>query len=194
MIPQLQSMSPRAKGAAVAATVLVALAVWIGWQQCASATPDATTTAAAPTSQATVLVDAGTDAPLVTTSTTPIKTTAEIVFSTVPSSARATVTWGKKKLGRIEPGRPLVVVRPRDSGPLDVIVRAEGYLPVHTRAYTFSDTRLSVKLTRPDAQSTLLGYRVPLDAGLPITPDGLPVTPDGLTEPEIPPAAETFFP
>jgi hypothetical protein len=75
--------------------------------------------------------------------------------------------WGKTVLGRIAPGAPLVVRRPRDSGPLDVSVIAAGYLTVHTRAYTFADSRVSVKLTTLDQKPALFGYRAPLDAGVP---------------------------
>jgi hypothetical protein len=92
-------------------------------------------------------------------------TTATIVITTTPS-VPASVFWGKKLLGRIAPGRPLVVKRPIDSGPLDLMVRAQGYLPVQTRAHTFSDHRLLVKLTPPDNKQELLGYRAPLDAGV----------------------------
>jgi hypothetical protein len=91
---------------------------------------------------------------------------AHIVFTTVPP-AYANVTWGKKLLGRIAPRQPLVVVRPRDSGPLDVMVRAPGFLPVQVRAHTFSDSRVTVKLTTPEQKNTLLGYRQPIDAGPP---------------------------
>lgn len=91
--------------------------------------------------------------------------TATVVFVTVPN-VTATVYWGRKLLGKILPGKPLVVVRPRDSGPMDVIVRTANYLPVQTRAHTFSDTRVLVKLTPPDKKSELLGYRVPLEAGV----------------------------
>jgi hypothetical protein len=93
-------------------------------------------------------------------------TTATITIWTVPYTS-AVVYWGKKVLGKIAPGRPLVVVRPRDSGPLDLMVRAGGYMPVQTRAHTFNDSRLVVKLTRPDKKNELLGYRIPLDGGLP---------------------------
>ena len=92
----------------------------------------------------------------------------QIVFVTVPP-ANATVTWGKTRLGRTA-GRGLVVTRPRDSGPLDVVVRAPGFLPVHTRAHTFGDHRVSVKLTRLEEINTLLGYKAPLDAGVPLDP------------------------
>ena len=115
-------------------------------------------------------------------------TTATIVFATVPY-VTAVVTWGKKPLGRILPGKPLVVVRPRDSGPLDVVIRAAGYLPVQTRAHTFSDSRVVVKLTPPDKKNELVGYRVPIDAGLPeggVYEGGLPM--DGAQLPVFPPA------
>jgi hypothetical protein len=92
-------------------------------------------------------------------------TTATITFMTVPY-VTSTVTWGKKPLGKILPGKPLVIVRPRDSGPLDVMVRSAGYLSVQTRAHTFSDTRVAVKLTPISKKNEVLGYRVPLDAGL----------------------------
>ena len=72
--------------------------------------------------------------------------------------------WGKKRLGVIGPRQPLIVQRPRDSGPLDVIVRAEGCLPVQTRAYTFADSKVAVKVTPLDQKNTLLGYREELPA------------------------------
>ncbi|HKU41292.1 MAG TPA: hypothetical protein VJR89_24180 [Polyangiales bacterium] len=106
---------------------------------------------------------------------------ARITFTTNPP-AHATVSWGKQRLGVITPKQALVVVRPRDSGPLDVIVRAAGYLQVTTRAHTFGDSRVVVKLTTPDQKSTLLGYKAPIDAGL---PDG-----GG----DIPPPGETIAP
>jgi hypothetical protein len=120
-------------------------------------------------------------------------TKATITFQTMPP-ANATVFWGNTKLGRIKPQRPLVVVRPRDSGPLDVMIRAPGFLPVQTRAHTFGDTRLAVKLTRVEEKSTLFGYRAPLDdAGVPLVPDGgvpdaLSGMPSSLTQPSIAPA------
>lgn len=95
--------------------------------------------------------------------------TVKIVFITVPMK-KAFVYWGKRRLGMIAPKAPLVVERPRDSGPLDVVVRAEGYISVQTRAYTFGDSKVAVKLTPPDQKKTLLGYREevpPPDAGVP---------------------------
>jgi hypothetical protein len=94
----------------------------------------------------------------------------KIVFTVIPSNTKkATVFWGKKRLGIIAPHAPVVVTRPRDSGPLDVIVRADGFVPVQTRAYTFADSKVSVKLTKLDEKNTLLGYReeLPPDGGVP---------------------------
>lgn len=84
--------------------------------------------------------------------------TVKIIFITVPMK-KAFVSWGKKRLGMIAPHAPLIIERPRDSGPLDVVVRADGYIPVQTRAYTFGDSKVAVKLTPPDQKNTLLGYR-----------------------------------
>jgi hypothetical protein len=82
-----------------------------------------------------------------------------ITFTVWPPSLKAMVFWGRRRLGMIAPHQPLTVERPRDSGPLDVIVRAQGFLPVQTRAYTFADSKVSVKMTPPDQKKTLLGYR-----------------------------------
>lgn len=106
----------------------------------------------------------------------------KIVFTTVPMK-KAMVFWGKRRLGIIAPHAPLVVQRPRDSGPLDVMVRADGYLPVQTRAYTFGDAKVAVRLTALDQKNTLLGYReeVPPDAdgGVPPAGGGGAFAPDG---------------
>jgi hypothetical protein len=98
-----------------------------------------------------------------------------ITVSTVPF-AKASITWGKKRLGLIQDRRrPFVLERPRDSGPLDVTIRADGFLPVHTRAYTFSDTKLTVRLTPVGDKHKLFGYRAPLpDAGAPPDDAGAP--------------------
>ena len=143
------------------------------WQSHVTATPpDAPPVAApvapvpvAPTSApATTSMDGG-----VATPVEPPKTTATIVFTTTPAT-NARVMWGRKLLGTIGPRAPLVIVRPRDTGPLDVMILAPGYLPVQTRAHTFADNKVSVKLTTPEQKPTLWGYRQPLDAGAPLPP------------------------
>src|SRR5207249_11098347 len=98
--------------------------------------------------------------------------TVSSLFQTVPPE-KATVMWGKKSIGVIDvkgktKPKALIVERPRDSGPMDVVVRAQGYIPVHTRAYTFTDTKLYVKITKVEEKKTLFGYREALpDAGAP---------------------------
>ncbi|MDB4991482.1 MAG: hypothetical protein JWN04_6660 [Myxococcaceae bacterium] len=172
------------KKALIGAALLLPLCGWVAFRaSCVGATPGGeqpphpeAATEALPEAS-----DAGVTAPPMI-----IPTTATVVFATVPSTAHATVSWGKKKLGRIEPGKPLVVVRPRDSGPLDVTVRADGYLPVHTRAYTFNDAKILVKLTKPTEINTLLGYRVPVDAGVAASLDEEPAPPSG-DGPAMPP-------
>jgi hypothetical protein len=56
---------------------------------------------------------------------------------------------------------------------MDIVVHADGYLPVHTRAYTFTDSKVVVKLTKVTDKKTLFGYREELpDAGGPPAGDG----------------------
>ncbi len=79
--------------------------------------------------------DAGAPAPAAPAATPkPQSPNVRIVFTVLPSTKKATVFWGKKKLGVIAQHAPLIVQRPRDSGPLDVVVRADGCVPVQTRA------------------------------------------------------------
>ena len=85
---------------------------------------------------------------------------------------RADVVWGKKLLGTT----PLVIERPRDSGPMELVIRAKGHLTLRTRAYTFSDDRLAVRLTPVSEKRNLFGYREPVpDGGV---PDAGPPAPD----------------
>jgi|GEM_PF-1302658 len=94
----------------------------------------------------------------------------KVVFKTYPGR-RAVVMWGGTRLGFVDRNKPLVVERPRDSGPMDIVVRSIGYLPVHTRAYTFDDAVVEVRLTPIEKKDTLYGYRQPLapeDAGAPL--------------------------
>ena len=100
---------------------------------------------------------------------------AHITFSTIPMT-NAKVVWGKQTLGNITPKAALTIVRPRDTGPLDVMVYAPGFLPVQTRAHTFEDSQIVVKLTTPENKQTLWGYRAPIDAGV-VPADQLPASP-----------------
>ena len=66
----------------------------------------------------------------------------------------AHVLWGAKDLGTA----PLEVKRPRGSGPLDLILRAPGYLTLHTRAFTDKDDRLAVRLVPEVDAVSQFGY------------------------------------
>lgn len=90
--------------------------------------------------------------------TAPATPNVRLVFKAVPPNI-VTVTWGNKRLGIIKPKAPLIIERPRDSGPMDVVYKSQGYLPVHTRIYTFTNSTLAVKLTPVDKKNTLYGYR-----------------------------------
>jgi hypothetical protein len=98
----------------------------------------------------------------------PLSDKVKVVVQTVPPE-KATVFWGKKSIGLIRgKNKPLIFERPRDSGPMDLVIRAQGFIPVHTRAYTFSDFKLYVKLTPIEEKKSLFGYKEALpDAGAP---------------------------
>src|SRR5262245_32847320 len=121
--PDLEALSPNAKRITIGVAVATAVGIttWIGVRLSnANATPPAGTSDAAAPAQGSpaAAANTGPSAP-----PAPMPTTVEIQFTTYPA-VRATVTWGKTVLGRIAPGEPLVVTRPRDSGPLDVVVSA----------------------------------------------------------------------
>jgi hypothetical protein len=44
-------------------------------------------------------------------------------------------------------------------GPLDLDIRAEGFLPYHTRLYSDRNDKVSVRLVRPGEAPSLLGFR-----------------------------------
>jgi hypothetical protein len=67
------------------------------------------------------------------------------------------VFWGQKDLG----AAPLEILRPRGSAPLDLAVRAPGYLTVHTRAFCDRDDKLSIHLVLQTDAPRMLGYRAP---------------------------------
>jgi hypothetical protein len=72
---------------------------------------------------------------------------------------KAHVFWGRKDLGEA----PLELQRPRDSGPVDLVVTADGYLPLHTRAFTDRDDKLFLRLFSLQEAPQMLGY-LPTDS------------------------------
>jgi hypothetical protein len=51
------------------------------------------------------------------------------------------------------------VKRPRGSGPVDLEIRADGYLPHHTRLYADRDDKVNVRLYRVEEAPGLLGFK-----------------------------------
>jgi hypothetical protein len=89
----------------------------------------------------------------------PFSETVTLKLSVTPA-VKATVNWGAKVLARLEPGKmDTEITRPRGSGPLDLEIKAEGYLPYHTRLHTGRNDRLSVRLARPEDAPNLFGYK-----------------------------------
>jgi hypothetical protein len=73
----------------------------------------------------------------------------------VDARRQAHVVWGRKDFGVA----PLEIQRPRNSGPLDLVVVAPGYLPLHARALTDRDDVLSLRIYSAAEAPQLLGYR-----------------------------------
>lgn len=97
----------------------------------------------------------------------PVREKVRITFATLPPAVKAEVRWGKKKLGVINAGKkPFYIERPKDSGPMDLTIRAEGFLTLHTRAYTFETHKLTVKLTPVTEKHTIFGFKQTPDGGV----------------------------
>ncbi len=110
-----------------------------------------------------------------------------VVIYSNPKKAR--VSWGKKQLGTT----PIVLERPRDSGPIDLILRKEGYFPLHTRAYTFRNDTIHGKLTALADRMTIYGAK----AEIPVAEPGCcgeGTVPDGGLPPAAPPAPAPVAP
>ena len=75
------------------------------------------------------------------------------------AAKKAHVFWGRKDLGVA----PLEIQRPRGSGPLDLLVTAPGFLPLHTRVFTDRDDVLALRLYDAESARGLLGYPVKIE-------------------------------
>jgi hypothetical protein len=108
---------------------------------------------------------AGADKPPAPAVPKQVREKVKITVQTIPP-VKAEVRWGKKKLGVLNTGKkPFFIERFKDSGPIDITVRAEGFLPVHTRAYTFETHKINVKLTPVSEKHTLFGFKQVPDGG-----------------------------
>jgi hypothetical protein len=105
----------------------------------------------------------------------------KIVIRTTPP--KVFVSWGKKKLGIT----PLTIERPRNSGPMDLVLRSQGFFPVHTRAYTVKNDVIGVKMVKAADRMTIFGAKQeipetpaaldPLDPANALAPPAAPPTP-----------------
>jgi hypothetical protein len=87
---------------------------------------------------------------------------------TVTPQVKALVTWGAKQVARLAPGSmDAEITRPRGSGPVDLEIKAEGFMPHHTRLYADRNDRINVRLYRLEEASGLLGYKRSLEKNAP---------------------------
>jgi len=80
------------------------------------------------------------------------------------------VFWGKKKLGMT----PLNIERPRDSGPVDLVLRAQGFFPMHTRAYTTKNDLIGIKMIKLTDRMAIYGAKQEIPPETP--PEAAPTT------------------
>jgi hypothetical protein len=89
----------------------------------------------------------------------PYSETVTLKVSVTPP-VKAQVTWGAKTVAKLAPGgMEAEIVRPRGSGPVDLEIKAEGYLPYHTRLYTDRNEKVGVRLYRAEEAPGLFGYK-----------------------------------
>jgi hypothetical protein len=81
---------------------------------------------------------------------------------TVTPQVKALVMWGGKQVAKLAPGSmDAEIVRPRGSGPVDLEIKAEGFMPHHTRLYTDRNDKVGARLFRPEEAPGLFGYKRP---------------------------------
>lgn len=80
--------------------------------------------------------------------------TVELAVRTEPRVA-ARVYHGKELLGTA----PFTIKWPKDTGSLDLVFKASGYLTVNTRLYTYRDDKVTVEMFKETEAHKLFGYR-----------------------------------
>jgi len=87
---------------------------------------------------------------------------------TVTPQVKALVTWGAKQVAHLAPGSmDTEISRPRGSGPVDLEIKAEGFMPYHTRLYADRNDKINVRLYRVEEAPGLLGYKRSLEKNAP---------------------------
>lgn len=93
----------------------------------------------------------------------PYSETVTLKLSVTPP-VKALVTWGAKQIARLSPGSmDTEISRPRGSGPVDLEIKAEGFMPHHTRLYADRSDKIGVRLYRVEEAPGLLGYKRPVE-------------------------------
>jgi hypothetical protein len=89
----------------------------------------------------------------------PYSQTVTLKLSVTPQ-VKALVTWGAKQIARLSPGSmDAELSRPRGSGPVDLEIKADGFMSYHTRLYADRNDKVNVRLYRVDEAPGLLGYK-----------------------------------
>jgi hypothetical protein len=80
--------------------------------------------------------------------------TVELSVRTSPRVA-ARVYHGKELLGTA----PFTIKWPKDTGSLDLVLKASGYITVNTRLYTYRDDKVNVEMFKTSQAHKLFGYK-----------------------------------
>ena len=80
--------------------------------------------------------------------------TVQLTLKTKPR-VRAKVYHGKEILG----STPLQLTWTKDTGPIDITLRASGYLTVNSRLYTHRNDHVTVQMFKDDEAHLLFGYK-----------------------------------
>jgi hypothetical protein len=89
----------------------------------------------------------------------PYSETVTLKLSVTPQ-VKAVVTWGAKQVARLSPGSmDAEISRPRGSGPVDLEIKAEGFMPSHTRLYADRNDKIGVRLYRVEEAPGIFGYK-----------------------------------
>jgi hypothetical protein len=78
----------------------------------------------------------------------------------VTPAVKALAMWGAKQIAKLAPGSmDAEIVRPRGSGPVDLEIKADGFMPYHTRLYSDRNDKVNVRLYRAEEAPGLFGYK-----------------------------------
>ena len=89
----------------------------------------------------------------------PYSETVTLRLSVTPQ-VKGLVMWGGKQVAKLGPGSmEAEIVRPRGSGPVDLEIKADGYMPYHTRLYSDRNEKVGARLYRSEEAPGMFGYK-----------------------------------